>query len=243
MSKRLIIKNGLVFLIIVVFTLLSKTNFAQSTLEVKGQLSLKDGDASIKDTKVSLYESGTFVRSVETGRSGSFKIQLDIGKDYIFEFTADGYVTKKINIITKVPEDFLDKTFTPIYFAVELFNQYDDVNTMVFTQPVGLIKFYPQMGDFDYDVNYSSEVRKKVELAEKALVQAHIDHKEEIRQEELAIKQQEIAAQKAAAEAARQLKLEEEKAAAEARKKAVEAAARLEAERKAQFLAQQQAEA
>lgn len=209
-------------LIILIHT--SNSVFSQNLLEVKGQLSFKEKSGSVKNGEIKLYEKGNFIKSIEVDRSGKFKIDLDLNKDYIFEFSSEGYVTKKISINTEVPEGFENKTFTPIYFAVELFNQYKGVNTLVFTQPVGIIKFYRQIGDFDYDVNYSSEIRSKIDKAEKELEAAYQEHLQEIKQNELAERQQQIAAQKAAEEAERLRKLEEEKAASEARKKAAEQA-------------------
>ena len=234
--RNIYIATITLFLIIV-----SNSLFSQNSLEVRGKFALKEGSA--KEGEIKLYENGTFSESYMADRSGKFKVDLDLNKDYIFEFTKDGYVTKKININTNVPDKYADKYFTPIFFAVELFQQYDEVNTIVFTKPVGLIKFYDKVGDFDYDVDYSTEVRNKIDKAEKELEIAHKKNLEAERQKEIEEKRQQLLAQKAAEEAVRQRKLEEEKAAAEARRKAAEEAARIEAERKAALLAQQQEEA
>ncbi len=240
--RKGLLKKIFILSITLTFILLTKSIYSQNLLEVKGRLSFKDGD-NAKEGEINLYENGQFVKSIPSDRSGRFKMDLEISKDYIFEFSKDGYVTKKISINTEVPESFKNKAFTPIYFAVELFNQYEGVNTVVFSQPVGIIKFYRQIGDFDYDVDYSTKMRNKVIQAEKALEEAHREHIEEQKQKELAERQQEIAAQKAAEEAERQKRFEEEKAASEARRKAAAEAKVQEEQEKERIRKQQEEEA
>ena len=177
-------KKLFILSITLILTFFVNNIFSQGFLEVKGKLALQEG-GSAKEGTVKLYESGSFVQTVESDRSGKFKVDLDIGKDYIFEFSQTRYVTKKISINTVVPENYNDKSFTPIYFAVDLPREYEGVDLVVFSQPVGIIKFYEQIGDFDYDVDYSTEVRNKIAQAEKELEQAHKDHLEEQRQQEV----------------------------------------------------------
>jgi hypothetical protein len=230
-------KNTFKLILFTLVILITSNAFSQNTLQVKGRLDLKEGKT--KEGSIKLYENGNLVQSQNADRTGKFSFDLALNKDYIFEFSSDGYVTKKININTEVPSNAENKSFTPIYFAVELFHQYTGVNTIVFTQPVGIIKYYPQIGDFDYDVDYSTEIRNQVDKAEKELEKAHQDHLQEQKAQELAKQQQAQAAAKAAEELAYQQKIEAEKQAAIARKAAEEEAKRLEAEKRAALLAQQ----
>ncbi|MGC9374183.1 MAG: hypothetical protein ACP5DQ_03975 [Bacteroidales bacterium] len=194
--------------------------FSQNYIAIEGVLGIINGTP--KDGKIKLYENGQLVETYTSGRSGKIQVDLDLNKDYILEFSKEGYVTKKININTEMPDEYLDKRFAPIRFAVDLFQQYDEVNTVVFTQPVGVIKFNEQIGDFDYDVDYSREIRSKIDKAEKELQEAHKQHLKNLEDQK-----------KANEEAERQRIIQEQKAAAEARRKAEEEAKRKAAEEKA----------
>ena len=238
--RKGLLKNIFILSITLTFIFITKSIYSQNTLEIKGRLLLTEG-ASLKEGKVNLLVNGQFKQSLITDRSGRFKIDLEINKDYIIEFLHDGYVTKKINVNTEVPENFQNKSFQPIAFTVDLPKQYEGVNLMVYSQPVGIIKFYRQTGDFDYDTDYSTEMRNKIDKAEKELAEAHREHLEEQRQKELAERQQEIAAQKAAEEAEHQKRFEEEKAASEARRKAA-AEAKVQEEQEKERIRQQQEE-
>ncbi len=207
---------------LITLIIISNHAFSQNYLQVEGKLGIING--SPKDGEIKLYENGRLVETYISDRSGKMKVDLDLNKDYILEFSKEGYVTKKININTEMPEEYLNNRFAPIRFAVDLFQQYDEVNTVVFTQPVGVIKFYEQIGDFDYDVDYSREVRSKIDKAEKELEDAHSQHLEDLKNEK-----------KAAEEAEKQRIIEEQKAAAEARRKAEEEAKRKAAEEKARL--------
>lgn len=231
--KFIIIACSLIFI--------SQKVHSQNYLEVQGRLTFKNGSA--KEGEIKLYENGNFVETYVADRSGKFKVDLDINNDYIFEFSKDGYVTKKININTKVPEGSEDKRFTPIYFSVELFRQHDDVNIIVFTQPVGVIKFYESIGDFDYDVDYSTAIRNKIDKAEKELEQAENDALEDERQAKIEEQRKLKEEEEARKEAERLRKIEEEKAAAEARKAAEEEAKRQAELEKEQIRKQQEEEA
>ncbi|HKL08122.1 MAG TPA: cell envelope integrity protein TolA [Bacteroidales bacterium] len=203
-----------------ILSLVSFQTYSQNYIEIEGILGVING--SPKDGSIKLYENGQLIENYTSDRSGKINVDLDLNKDYILEFSKEGYVTKKININTEMPDEYLDKRYAPIRFAVDLFQQYDEVNTVVFTQPVGIIKFYENIGDFDYDVDYSREVRTKIDKAEKELQEAHKEHLEDIQEEK-----------KAAEEAERQRIIQEQKAAAEAKRKAEEEAKRKAAEEKA----------
>ncbi|MDY6801189.1 MAG: hypothetical protein SVU94_08195, partial [Bacteroidota bacterium] len=194
--------------------------FSQNYIAIEGVLGIINGTP--KDGKIKLYENGQLVETYISDRSGKIQVDLDLNKDYILEFSKEGYVTKKININTEMPAEYLDKRFAPIRFAVDLFQQYDEVNTVVFTQPVGVIKFYEQIGDFDYDVDYSREVRSKIDKAEDELQKAHKQHLKDLEDQK-----------KANEEAERQRIIQEQKAEAEARRKAEEEAKRKAAEERA----------
>lgn len=78
-------------------------------------------------------------------------------------FEKDGFVAKKISFNTKAPAEAVPNGFTPFDFAVSLFKQYDDINLVVFNQPVGIIHYDSKLGDFDYDTDYTKSIQSQLE--------------------------------------------------------------------------------
>ena len=74
-------------------------------------------------------------------------------------------MAKKISFDTRVPADAIANGFTPFDFAVSLFKQYDDINMVVFNQPVGMIRYDASAGDFDYDTDYTKSIQSQLQEA------------------------------------------------------------------------------
>jgi len=230
----------LLFISLVLF-FLSTAASSQMVMDISAKLVVKGGSA--KDGIIKLYENGNLIENYVSDRSGKFSVSLDLNKDYIIEFAKEGYVTKKINIDTRIPDDFGQGKINLFSFAVELFQQYDEVNTVVFKQPVAKIKFYKQYNDFSYDTDYSKEILTKIQDTEKELEKAHEKKLQDEKVQNLAQQQQALAAKKAQDDAEKARIMAQEKAAAEARKKAEDEAKRKAEEEKAKQLEQQRLEA
>lgn len=225
---------------------------AQS-FQINGRVKVDGG--SLDGTKVVIYKDGQKQRTVNSGLS-KFQLELDLNANYILSFEKEGFVTKKLSFDTHAPGEAMANGFTPFEFAVSMFKQYDDVNMVVFDQPVGMIKYSAEVDDFDYDTDYTksiqsalAEVLAKVEQKQKEEADsAARDAKEKERIEKERLKNEaEAAKQKADADKARakadadkakadaeaaKLKSRQDAEAAQAAKREEEA--RLAAERKAQ---------
>lgn len=209
------------------------------TFTINGRLKVDGG--SVEGAKVVVLKDGQKERTVSSGLS-RFSLELELGHSYVLSFEKDGFVTKKLAFDTHVPASSAENGFQPFEYAVSLFKQYDDMNTVVFNQPVGMIHYDASVDDFDYDTDYTKSIQQQLEQV----------------QQQVAQKQQEEAAQneanaKAAAEAEKnKSKAEAEaakRAAADAKEKArlekeqAEAAKRAEADKaKADALAAKQAD-
>ncbi|MFT5920265.1 MAG: hypothetical protein ACI9FU_002083, partial [Granulosicoccus sp.] len=85
---------------------------------------------------------------------------LEYGNIYQLSFAKEGYITKKISINTKrVPLEIQEEGDTDFDFAIEIFKQYEGVNTVVFNQPVAKYAFDPQVDEFIYDTDYTKSIR------------------------------------------------------------------------------------
>src|SRR5690606_24010532 len=142
--------------------------------------------------------------------------------------------SKKLSFNTNVPAHGTMYTYAPFDYAVSLFKQYDDLNMVVFNQPVGIIRYEPAMGDFDYDTDYTRSIQSQLQEAAAAVERRQKE--EEKKAEEMA--KQEVAEEKALAkakdEAEKQAAAQAKAEAAEKARAEAEARAKAEAERRAQ---------
>ncbi|HNQ12898.1 MAG TPA: hypothetical protein PKH65_00865 [Bacteroidia bacterium] len=106
-------------------------------------------------------------------------IHLPFNDEYILSFKKEGYITKKIFISTKVPSDRSSQGFDTYNFDIVIFPQEDDVNLVVFNQPVARINYNKKIDDFDYDVDYTKRIQSAIRQAEAELEQAAKDRKKQ----------------------------------------------------------------
>lgn len=133
---------------------------AQQTFTINGRVKVESG--GLDGVSMVVYREGEKQRTISTGLS-KFSLDLDLNTTYVLSFEKDGFVTKKLSFNTKVPGDAAANGFTPFEFAVSMFKQYDGVNTVVFNQPVGLIRYNRTMDDFDYDTDYTKSIQSALD--------------------------------------------------------------------------------
>jgi hypothetical protein len=217
----------------VTFLLLAVSLLAQGKFKANGRVKIEGGDMA--GARAVVYKNGVKERTITTGLS-KFALELELNASYIVSFEKDGYVAKKISFDTRVPGDAIANGFTPFDFAVSLFKQYDDINMVVFNQPVGMIRYDASAGDFDYDTDYTKSIQSQLQ---EAVAQVEKKQKQEAAGAAEAEKrkaEEAKALQKAEAEAKKQLAAQEASAAkakAEAEKAAAaEAKAKEESDRR-----------
>lgn len=208
-------------LLLLATVLLPALTWAQGRFTVNGRLKIEAGDLS--GTRAVVMKNGVKERTITDGLN-KFSLDLEVGHNYVVSFEKDGYVAKKISFNTHAPAEAAAAGFTPFDFAVSLFKQYDDINIVVFNQPVGMIRYDDKTGDFDYDTDYTKSIQSQLQE-----VLAKVEQKQ---------KDEEVNAKaKAKAEA------EAQKQAAARAKQEAEAQKQAEARAKADAEAQKQAEA
>ena len=140
---------------------------------------MKVEGADLGNARVVVYKNGSKERSI-TSNLNKFTLDLDLNANYVLSFEKDGYVAKKVSFNTKAPAEAIANGFTPFDFAVSLFKQYDDINIVVFNQPVGMIRYDDDTGDFDYDTDYTKSIQSQLQ---QVLAQVEQKQKEEAAQE------------------------------------------------------------
>ncbi len=201
---------------------------AQGGFTINGRVKVDGG--SLDDTRLVVYKNGEKQRTVNNGL-GKFSLDLDLNSDYVLSFEKEGFVTKKLSFDTHAPAEAITNGFTPFEFAVSIFKQYDDVNTVVFNQPVGMIRYDKISDDFDYDTDYTKSIQSALEKTLQEVAQKQAQEKEkdaaEAKRKEAEAKvkaKAEADKQKQEAEANKLAAKDQEKKDAEAKK--VEAAAK-----------------
>lgn len=143
---------------------------AQESFVVYGKLKLEKGSL---DGSIEVLKNGSRDRIKAIKGSGKFEFNLDLNAQYVISFSQSGYVSKKISFDTKVPAERATEGFMAFQFQVTLFKQYEGINFVVFNQPVGRVHYSEEIGDFDYDTDYTKSIQQQ--LAE---VQKEVDKKQ-----------------------------------------------------------------
>ena len=167
MDKFSLIKTiRLVSIVIFIFLLNQNASYSQEKYSVFGKVKIENG--TIDNTYITILKNAEKMETKMVDNSGKFEYGLEFGHEYIFEFSQEGFVTKKVSISTFVPIEVLsrDSQFPPFKFMVSLFPAYKGLDLSVFDQPMGMIMYDKELDDFDYDRDYDSQIRDAIKRAE-----------------------------------------------------------------------------
>lgn len=196
------------FLLLATVMLFSALVHAQGDgrFTVNGRLKIDGGDLSA--ARVVVYRNGAKEKTLTTNLN-RFSLDLALNSNYVLSFEKDGFVAKKLQFDTRLPTGVPARNYAPFEFAVSLFKQYDDVNIVVFNQPVGMIRYESATDDFDYDTDYTKSIQSQLQ---KALAEVEQKQKEEAKTLAAEAKQQAADAKAQAKAEAEAKKIEEAKA-------------------------------
>lgn len=169
-TKPISLKNRTKLIVLVCSGLLIPDfSIAQvKSLSVKYNFIINGGNRD--GSRVTIERDGQKWRARD-GDDGKNNIELEYQHDYVFSFSKQGYVTKKIFISTKVPKSVLKDGFDPYSFDITIFKQMEGVNIVVFNQPVAKVVYKEDIDDFGFDTDYTKSVLSGIQDAEKELKQ------------------------------------------------------------------------
>lgn len=148
----------IIFLLFVALTI----NAQQVTINIK--FDIDNGNYS--ESKVSISKNGAILKVIDPAKA-KITENLEFDNDYLLTFLKKGYITKRISISTKnVPEDVQEDDLD-FDFVVELFAQYEGINTVLFNQPVAKYFYDPKEDAFAYDTDYTKSIRAALASFEK----------------------------------------------------------------------------
>lgn len=162
------------------------------------------------ESKIVITKDGALFKTIDPGKS-KFSEELAFGHHYMMTFEKPGYITKRIAISTKgVPKDVQEDELD-FDFAVEIFKQYEGINTVVFNQPVARYFYDTKEDGFAYDTDYTKSIRAALSSFEEEYKQ------QEKLQEAAPVVSQAAIAQEEQRKAVEARAAEEQKKAAEAK--------------------------
>lgn len=167
-----------------IFTLIAAVAQAQDPFKIYGKFIVDDSNLS--GAKIRIEKNGKQVRLEEVTKA-RFDYPLEYDCEYIFSYMKEGYITKRVAVSTHVPKEKQSLEFEPFKFDVEIFKQYEGVNTVIYNQPVGKIKFNDVLNEFDYDTDYTKSIQAELAKAEGELKEKQ---KKEIEKKEKEKKEQ-----------------------------------------------------
>ena len=136
-------------------------------LEVLGSV-MEDGEI-LESANIKVYRGNELVENLLTAANGKFIINLELQTTYTLEFAKDGLATKSVSIDTKVPKEE-ENEIIPYKFKIDLFKIPESyVPDDKIEKPVTRIAYNDQIGDFDYDVQYTRQRQQEIEFAKKEM--------------------------------------------------------------------------
>jgi hypothetical protein len=157
-------RNSNIKLFVVMLLLfLAGTLFGQeNTFSLKVKFSVNGG--GLDNALITITKNGNPYRVIDPSKS-KYKLDLELGAEFLLVFTKQGYITKSLLVDTHVPNGREKEEIREYIATVELAKQPED-QVITYTQPVGRITYSNLEGEFDADKDYSQKAQDMVKKAE-----------------------------------------------------------------------------
>jgi hypothetical protein len=126
--------------------------------EYKGcetQKNIDSADVSIFTLKDKLLER------LYSNELGECFFKLPLNEQYVVKISKKGWVTKILNIDTRLEMEKLKKY--EMFFEVEMFEDVNELNIDVLNQPIANVYFDDLFENFDYNYEYTNRVNRSIE--------------------------------------------------------------------------------
>jgi hypothetical protein len=111
----------------------------------------------IDSAEISVYtHDNVLLATFITNKKGKCEFKLPLNKKFIIRVTKKGYVTKFIEVNSKVPHDKKKEYVFP--FQVDIFEEIKGLDVSVLNNPVAKITYSTFEERFVYDVNYTNKI-------------------------------------------------------------------------------------
>jgi tetratricopeptide (TPR) repeat protein len=142
------------FLIIInIFFLFSIAGYSQ---QIKGNFfvtgKVKVDQGVVDGIHIEVYRNSVRVQDVVVNRTGTFRMAIDLGQLFRFNFKSEQYYSKTVEIDTHIPPDAckVDCNFPPYQLSLLLYKKVPGVSET--SQQPGKISYNPKIDNFDAEI-------------------------------------------------------------------------------------------
>jgi len=113
---------------------------------------------------VGVTEDGKPFKTVYSDDRGNFTVNIFLNHRYMFNMSMDYHATSKVSIDTHVPEIVANTGVGGFFeFKCPLFELYEGLNTGILNRPLMKMKYLPKKDKFEFDKEYSENMRYDLE--------------------------------------------------------------------------------
>ena len=136
---------------------------AAFTLKVSGLVTHYHGGDPMPGALVRVYKDGVKVSTVESNAFGRYNVRLENDADYVFRFSAPGFVTKCFGVDTHGLVWEGEDNVKELYVEMTMLGMLTSMDLSFFDMPMGRLRFEPATGLVSWNKEYESWVRPRVE--------------------------------------------------------------------------------
>lgn len=133
------------------------------TLKITGLVSHYHGGEVMEGALVRVYKNGVKVEAVTSNLFGRYSVRLDNNADYVFRFSAPGYVTKCFGVDTHGLVWEGEENARELFVEMTMIEVLPTMDLGFFDMPVGRLRFEPATGLVTWNKDYESWIRPLVD--------------------------------------------------------------------------------
>lgn len=115
----------------------------------------KEENAWLDSALITIYQNNVPYSEIWTNKKGKCSFKLALNKAYLIEVSKEGYVTKRIEVLTKVPDQ---KEYYTFEFDIDIFESVKGLNVSVLDKPIAKVTYNFLEERFGYDVPYTNKI-------------------------------------------------------------------------------------
>jgi tetratricopeptide (TPR) repeat protein len=122
----------------------------KGNFNVTGKVKVDQG--VVDGTHIEVYQNSIQIQDVIVNRTGNFRVSINLGQVYRFQFLNDLYYSKTIEIDTHVPPEAckVDCAFPPYELSLLLYKKVPGVPESA--QQIGKVSYNPKIDNFDAEI-------------------------------------------------------------------------------------------
>jgi len=156
------VKRILPYIILLTSFLISSLSYSQDFTLIMEMVITDDGKV-MSGANVNVFRDGQFVEKVTSDSKGRVDVALKPGGNYEIAIGGNFYIKKKLEVNTNnVPaEDLNGEVYFPA--EVDIFKKIDGMDYSILENPIGKIKYNPEIAAFDVDMEYTKSMKSKLQ--------------------------------------------------------------------------------